>query len=47
MPLGTNTGKNLKGWNNEQSAGNKKKQVMLWIGSSETTRERSLNTVLQ
>lgn len=24
MPLGTNTGKNLKGWNNEQSAGNKK-----------------------
>lgn len=22
MPLGTNTGENLKGWNNEQSAGN-------------------------
>ena len=22
MPLGTNTGENLKGWNNELSAGN-------------------------
>lgn len=26
MPLGTNTGENLKGWNNELSAGNQNNQ---------------------
>ena len=40
MPLGTdyiNIGENLKGWNNEQSAGNQNnKPAMLWVGSSET-----------